>query len=136
MNNYIAIQNEVVEKYRIKLVPDSTCYGRTHAHPKKRMVCKWKQRNSVQSTFTLLHEIGHVMTKKGTMRRAESEFYATVWALEECAKYGIKVPQSTVDSYQDYIDMEIDRGKRRGGKGYGNMSLRDALGDKLCEIIL
>ena len=134
--NYIEIQNEVVAKYRIKLNPNSDCWCRTHAHPKKRMVCKWHQRNSIKSTFTLLHEVGHVMTKKGTMRRTESEFYATKWALERCADYGLQIPQSLFDLYQDYIDRELDRGLRRGGQNYGNMSLRDALGDLLDKVVI
>lgn len=124
--NYIEIQNEVVKKYRIDLCDGTKCkndWTRTHAHPKQRRVCKWKQANSVQSTFTLLHEIGHIMTKKGWMRRAESEYYATMWAIEECQKYGIEAPNKTIKAYQDYIDREVDRGKRRGGQGYGNLQL-------------
>ena len=62
---FIDIQNEVVEKYRIVLCDGSMCkddWRRTHAHPKERKVCKWKQVNSVESTFTLFHEIGHIAT--------------------------------------------------------------------------
>lgn len=123
---YIEIQNEVVKKYRIDLCDGTKCksdWTRTHAHVKQRRVCKWKQANSVQSTFTLLHEIGHIMTTKSGMRRAESEYYATVWAMEECKKYGIEVPSKTIKKYQDYIDREVDRGKRRGGQWYGKMQL-------------
>lgn len=123
---YIEIQNEVVKKYRIDLCDGTKCkndWSRTHAHVKQRRVCKWKQSNSVQSTFTLFHEIGHIETNKGWMRRAEEEYYATVWAVEECKKYGIEVPKKTIESYQRYIDMEVDRGKRRGGKAYGNLQL-------------
>jgi len=50
------------------------------------------------------------------MRRCEEEYYATVWALEKCKEYGIKVPEKIIKDYQDYIDMEYDRGVRRGGK--------------------
>lgn len=123
---YIEIQNEVVKKYHIDLCDGTKCksdWSRTHAHVKQRRVCKWKQANSVQSTFTLFHEIGHIMTTKSSMRRAESEYYATVWAMEECKKYGIEVPMKTIGAYQRYIDMEVDRGERRGGQGYGKMQL-------------
>ena len=123
---YIEIQNEVIAKYRIDICDGSKCandWSRVHAHPKQRRVCKWKQHNSIASTFTLFHEIGHVMTTKGTMRRCESEYYATVWALEECRKYGLDVPDSIVQTYQDYIDREMDRGKRRGGTGYAALIL-------------
>jgi hypothetical protein len=93
-------------------------WSRTHAHVKKRRVCKWNQCNSVKSTFTLLHEVGHIETTTATMRRCESEYYATKWALEQCDLYGIKVPQSIVESYQRYVYRELDRGLRRGGKNY------------------
>lgn len=69
---YIEIQNEVVKKYRIDLCDGTKCkdgdWSRTHAHVKLRRICKWKQANSVQSTFTLFHEIGHIETTKANMR--------------------------------------------------------------------
>ena len=126
--SYIDIQNEVISKYKIDICDGTKCkndWRRTHAHVKERRVCKWKQANSVQSTFKLFHEIGHIMTTKSTMRRAESEYYATVWAMEEMKKYGLEVPQKTIDEYQEYIDMEIDRGIRRGGSGYGKLKLME-----------
>ena len=120
--NYISIQNEVIKKYRIDLCDGTRCkdgdWSRTHAHVKQRRVCKWKQVNSVQSTFTLLHEIGHIETTKGTMRRCESEYYATIWAIDRCKEYGITIPQKVIDGYQKYIDMEYNRGIKRGGECY------------------
>lgn len=125
--NYKEIQNEVVKKYRIDLCDGTRCkdgdWSRTHAHVKKRRVCKWKQANSIQSTFTLLHEIGHIETTKSWMRRAEEEYYATVWAINECKKYGIEVPAKIIQEYQEYIDDEKDRGIRRGGEGYAKLKL-------------
>lgn len=124
--NYKEIQNEVIKKYRIDICDGTKCksdWSRTHAHPKQRRVCKWKQANSVQSTFTLLHEIGHIETNKSGMRRAEQEYFATVWAIAECKKYGIEIPKKIIDDYQWYIDDEIDRGVRRGGTGYGELKL-------------
>lgn len=124
--NYIEIQNDVIEKYRIDICDGTKCksdWSRIHAHVKQRRVCKWKQANSVQSTFTLLHEVGHIETTKSAMRRAESEYYATVWAIEEAKKYGIEIPQKTIDAYQRYIDMEKARGLRRGGSCYGELKL-------------
>lgn len=125
--NYTAIQDEVIAKYRIDICDGTKCksdWRRTHAHIKQRRVCKWKQANSIQSTFTLFHEIGHIMTNKTGMRRAEQEYYATVWAIDECKKYGLKIPQKTIDDYQEYIDNEADRGERRGGTGYGILKLK------------
>lgn len=123
---YAQIQDHVIKKYRIDICDGTKCkndWQRTHAHVKQRRVCKWKRANSIQSTFTLLHEVGHIETTKAGMRRAEEEYYATVWALERCKEYGITVPQKTIDLYQEYIDYTKDRGERRGGSGYGSLSL-------------
>lgn len=125
---YTEIQNEIVKRYRIKLDPQSTCWRRTHAHVRERRVCKWCQKNSMASTFTLLHEIGHIETTKSTMRRCESEYYATVWAIDRCREYGLDIPDKIINDYQEYIDEELARGKRRNGSGYFlNLDLRKHL---------
>lgn len=115
---FTEIQNEVVQKYRITLDEHSTCWCRTHAHVKQRRICKWHPKNSVQSTFDLLHEIGHIETTKSNMRRCESEFYATQWAIDRAKEYGMEVPANVIKDYQDYIDDELARGIRRHGSGY------------------
>ena len=120
MGKYTDIQNEVVEKYRIKLDENSDCWSRMHAHVKQRRVCKWHQKNSIAATFDLLHEIGHIETHKSGMRRCESEYHATVWAIERCKEYGLDIPERIIKTYQDYIDMELDSGVRRGGRMYPN----------------
>ena len=120
------IQDEVIKECRIDICDGTKCkndWHRTHAHIRQRRVCKWKQANSIQSTFTLFHEIGHIMTTKSSMRRAESEYYATVWAMNKCKEYGLDVPEKTISEYQNYIDREVDRGIRRGGTGYAEMNL-------------
>lgn len=120
------IQQEVIEKYRVDICDGTKCendWGRVHAHVKERRVCKWKQANSIKSTFTLLHEVGHIETTKSRMRRAESEYFATVWAIERCREYGLQIPDSIRKLYQDYIDRTADRGVRRGGTGYGDFQL-------------
>ena len=119
--SYLEIQEEVIKKYNIDICNGDKCendWQRTHAHVRERRVCKWKKANSVQSTFTLLHEIGHIETTKSKMRRVEAEYHATVWAIKKCEEYGIEIPEATIKSYQEYIDEELARGKRRGGKGY------------------
>ena len=125
--SYIDIQNEVIEEYRIDLCDGSKCkdgdWSRTHAHPKLRRVCKWKQANSVQSTFTLFHEIGHIVANTGKMRRAEEEYYATLWAIWCCDKYNLTIPPKTINEYQDYIDRTKGRGVRRGGSDYDDLQL-------------
>lgn len=120
---FVEIQNEVIEKYRIDICNGTKCsndWRRTHAHVKERRVCKWNQSNSIASTLTLFHEIGHIETTTPSMRRCESEYYATVWAIEKLREYGIlnKVSAKQKELYQNYIYMELDRGIRRGGKGY------------------
>ena len=121
---FIDIQNEVIKKYRIDICDGTKCedgdWDRTHAHPKKRRVCKWKQSNSVESTFTLLHEVGHIENNNSKMRRCEEEYHATIWAIEIMKQYGIadKISDKTKKLYQDYILRELDRGVRRGGVGY------------------
>jgi len=115
---YIQIQNDIVQKYNVTLDEYSKCRRRTHAHVRERRVCKWHPKNSVASTFELLHEVGHIMTTKSTMRRCESEYYATQWAIDRAKEYGITIPDSIIKLYQDYIDRELARGLRRHGSGY------------------
>ena len=126
--NYIEIQNAVIKEYKVDICDGTKCkdgdWSRTHAHIRPRRVCKWKQANSIRSTFDLLHEIGHCMTTKGWMRRSESEYHATVWAIEKSKKLGLDIPERIIKLYQDYIDREINRGIRRGGIHYGDMRLR------------
>ena len=81
----VEIQNEAIQKYRIDICDGSKCnndWSRTHAHVKQRRICKWKQCSSIKSTFELFHEIGHIETHTSKMRRCESEYAATVWAVE------------------------------------------------------
>ena len=112
------LQDEIIKKYRMTIEENSTCRMRTHVHPKQRKICKWKQCNSVKSTFTLLHEIGHCENNNSKMRRCEQEYYATQWALDRCKEYDIDVPKNIIDRYQNYIYRELDRGLRRGGANY------------------
>lgn len=125
---YLEIQNEIIEKYQIDICDGTKCDGgdwrRTHAHVGIRRVCKWKQANSFVSTFTLLHEIGHIENNVRRMRRCEQEYFATVWAIEKCKEYGLKIPQKVINDYQKYIDMELVRGIRRNGNGYSPISLK------------
>ena len=121
---YTQIQNDVIDKYRIKLDENSTCRMRTHAHPEERRICKWHPKNSIGSTFDLLHEIGHIETTKRSMRRCESEYYATQWAIDRAKEYGLTIPDKIIKVYQDYIDRELQRGLRRHGSGYNEEGLK------------
>lgn len=120
---YKEIQADVIERYHIKIDEKSECWGRMHAHVRERKICKWKSKNSIQATFDLLHEIGHIENNKGCKRRMEQELCATLWAFDRCREYGIKIPAKTWEEYRDYIYRERDRGIRRGGTGYPEISL-------------
>lgn len=122
------IQNKVIHDYRVTINEHSTCYSRTHAHVKKRMICKWCAKNSIVSTFTLFHEIGHIETTTSKMRRCESEYYATVFAINLCNKYNLTIPDKIIKEYQEYIDEEYARGIRRYGQNYPSL-----LELKLCK---
>ena len=129
---YFEIQDEVIKRYNIDICDGTKCandWRRTHAHVKEKRVCKWKRANSLESTFTLFHEIGHIETTKASMRRAESEYHATAWAIWELDTYGIRPARKLIERYQAYIDREVDRGQRRGGKAYPRMELSDIMDD-------
>lgn len=119
MGKYIEICEDAVRRYRIDLCDGTKCSNdwlRMHAHVKLRRVCKFKFRNSINAVFDLLHEIGHIETTKSSMRRCESEFFATVWAIKTAKEvYHLEFPESIIKRYQEYINREWDRGKRRGG---------------------
>jgi hypothetical protein len=46
-----------------------------------------------------------------------------MWAIERCKEYGLNIPEKIIKEYQDYIDMERDRGVRRGGKNLPKFKL-------------
>ena len=126
MGKFTDIQDRLIKTYRIQLCNGTLCkndWSRTHVHIQKRRICKWVQKNSLKSTFTLLHEIGHIEAHTGSMRRAESEYHATVWAMEKASQLGLDIPDSLIQFYQDYIDRTKNRGIRRGGGDYNDLSL-------------
>ena len=45
-----------------------------------------------------------------------AESCACCYTIEKCKEYGIEIPEKEIQSYQRYINMEHDRGVRRGGK--------------------
>lgn len=119
IQKYVEIEKEIIERYKINIVENSSCRSRTHAHcDGTRRICKWAPKNSLVALFELAHEIGHIMTKTSDMRRCESEFYATVWAIKELAKYDLQVSETELQKWQNYIYRELDRGLRRQGKNY------------------
>ena len=110
---YTEIQEDLIKRFRIKLDPCSTCWGRMHAHPRERRVCKFHIKNSFRATFDLMHEIGHIEANNATMRRCEQEYHATQWGIDHLADYGLKMDEIILAKYQCYIDEEYDRGIRR-----------------------
>ena len=133
MAKFLDIQQDAIKRYGVTLCYGELCkddWQRTHVHIREKKICKWYPKNSIQSTITLLHEIGHIKTNKGingqtmayqktnksTYRRCEQEYYATVWAFKEAREhYGLDIPDSVIKEYNDYVKMEHDRGVRRGG---------------------
>jgi len=126
-NRYLKIQADAIRRYRIDLCDGTKCPEgdgrRTHAHVRKRRICKWRPKNSAESTFELFHEIGHIETGRGAMRRAEEEWAATVWAIDRFRELGMTVPPRTMLEYQRYILLEVSRGLRRRASGYPRMNL-------------
>lgn len=111
-------QDYIIKEYRINVNENSKCYSRTHMHIKQRKLCKWNRANSIKSTFTLLHEVGHCENNNSKMRRCEEEYYATQWAIDKCKEFDIEIPSNIVTRYQRYIYNELARGLRRGGSNY------------------
>ena len=71
----------------------------------------------------LLHEIGHIENNQSwilgrVMRRGEEEYYATMWALDIAKEYSLIIPKNLIKEYVEYVQDEIDRGRRRGGTSY------------------
>jgi hypothetical protein len=113
---YIDLQNKVIADYKINIVQNSTCWRRMHAHcsDKSRRVCKWKQAESYNALYDLLHEIGHIETWKSSMKRAESESAATLWANKKIKELGLPLKRKYCNRYKEYIAMTYQRGLRRG----------------------
>ena len=63
-----------------------------------------REKQSEWTLFAFLHELGHIKTNTITMKRYEMEYLATQWALYEAKIIGFVVPDSIVDTYQDYIN--------------------------------
>ena len=112
--NWIDLQETMIAKYGIKVTVMSPCWQRTHIHIKTRMLCKWKQKNSYDSTFILFHEIGHVMTTTPNMKRCEKESEATRWAVNQFRELGIPIRRKVVSKYKKYVRMSYERGVARG----------------------
>lgn len=62
------------------------------------------------------------------MRRAEEEYYATIWAIDRLKEYGLPLKKQEIYSYQRYILLEMKRGERRGGNQYGDLNLYKYIG--------
>lgn len=120
MIDHLEVQRSVLaENPDIKLLPDSRCWSRMHAHcsgPMRGTVCKWRPANSYAATWDLLHEIGHVRTHKSTMTRAESESAAIQWTIDQLRKLKIPVKRKKLNQYRDYVGRCHDRALRRGLK--------------------
>ena len=113
--DYIGIQEMMIRKYNVKIVENSECWSRMHAHcDGSRRICKWKRVNSYPATVDLLHEIGHIETNKSSMKRCEQESEATRWMIDRLRELGLPIKRKVMQRYKDYIKMTYERGVRRG----------------------
>jgi len=104
-----------IRKWMVYVIPNSSCWKRTHAHcDGTRTICKHSLKNSYASLWTLLHEIGHIETKTKSMKRCESESAATRWGINRIKELGLPVKRKYALAYKKYIKMTYDRGIRRG----------------------
>ena len=66
--------------------------------------------------FTMLHEIGHIMTNNNKQKRCLQEFLATQFAIDKCREYKIPVSKVTIETYQEYIWKWRKRSVKQRGK--------------------
>ena len=89
-----------------KIFPSETEDGRSWCSLEYKIIIIEKSQwacGDARSVFSLLHEIGHVMTNTLDMPRCDQEYLATKWAIDKMIKYGFDIEQDLKDSYQHYI---------------------------------
>jgi hypothetical protein len=64
----------------------------------------------------LLHEIGHVLTNKDSMRVYEKEYLATQWSADAAKEWGLHVIPLWKDAFREYILEKRQMCLNRGGK--------------------
>ena len=115
--SYVERQAGLIKDFRVKHLPNSKCWRRTHAHSDgSRRICKHQVKESYASLWTLLHEIGHLETSTKGMARAEQEAGATNWCIDWLRQNGLPVRRKYRTFYKRYIQQCLDRAKRRGLK--------------------
>ena len=72
--------------------------------------------------FTLLHEIGHIMTNNNKQKRCLQEYLATQFAIDKCKEYGVVIPEYITDTYQDYILKWRETGLKHRAKNMPSIS--------------
>lgn len=82
-----------------------------------------KKEQTEWSLFAFLHEIGHILTNRSTMKRYEMEYLATQWALDEAKRIGFQVPREYISTYQRYINSYAKKIKRNPPK-FENLMLK------------
>lgn len=60
------------------------------------------------------HEIGHIMTTKGTMRTVRSEYHACVYSEEMCEKFEVPIDNTDLLSNKNYVIHHICKGIQTG----------------------
>ena len=103
-----------IKNWNVYIDEHSSCWSRMHVHVKERRICKFISKDSYSALLDLLHEIGHIETDRASMKRAESESEATLWAINRLKELGLPIKRKPLRKYKDYIRMTYDRGIRRG----------------------
>lgn len=112
---YKELSEQMISKFNINIVQQSTCWSRMHAHcDGTRRICKWIPAESYRSLYDLLHEIGHIETNKAGMKRCEQESEATLWANAHIKELGLPLKRKIINKFKKYIRRTYDRGIRRG----------------------
>lgn len=102
----IKIQNDLYkdykDKYAIRFMKDEVAYCYLETKEIYLNIDNWFN-PTIRTVFDFLHEIGHLETNTIKMKKCEREFFATVWAINEFNKLGLKLDKSDQKIFQEYI---------------------------------
>lgn len=74
---------------------------------------------SAHNMMICLHEIGHIVTTKSTMRTVRSEYHACLYSEQKCAEYKIPLVEDDFQSNRMYVISHICKGLQKGKMSVG-----------------
>jgi hypothetical protein len=77
------------------------------------------------------HEIGHILTTKGTMRDIRSEYHACRFSEDKCIEYGVPLPPEHIKDNKNYVLSYICKGIQKGNASIQSL---DPMIAAYCEI--